>query len=160
MFVNLLIVAIVSILIRYILKFFAGILLMPFNALSLKRMNYDSSVHFYRLKWHDLLMVILSFVAMTYLISGVCASMLSWISEQHPENLFAKIFSLAAGSYIASGLSRDSALLYLQDQKNQIQTFPAFMGCMYVKLGVYVICVLFLIFPDITKYWSWMPYVK
>lgn len=161
MFIDLIIIIIVSALISFVFSLFAGILLLPFNFLSFKRMRNHTNLGVpFQAKWHDLLMIFLSFVTMTYLIAGISASMLSWAIERYPDKMFMHVFASLGGASIAFSLSRKAGLVGKQDERYHIKTYPGIIGSMFVNYPVLIISILLAIYPSLTKYWSWMPFVK
>jgi len=161
MFLDLLIISIVSALISFVLSLLAGILLLPFNFLSFKRISEQAKFGFtYQGKWHDLLMIVLSFLVMTYLISGISASMLSWVIERHQESEFMQIFASLGGVSVAFSFAKKAKLVGQQDIENLVPTYPGIIGSMFVGYSVFIISVILVIYPSFTKFWFWMPYVK
>lgn len=161
MFVDLIILSIASALISFVFSLLAGILLLPFNFLSFKRINEQAEFGIpYEGKWYDLLMIVLSFLVMTYLISGISASMLSWVLERHQESKFMQVFASLGGAVVAFSFARKAGLVGRQDDINQTKTFPGIIGSMFVNYPVLIISVLLAIYPSYTKFWFWMPYVK
>ena len=159
MIIDILILAAVSVVLYLILPFISDLISLPFNAFTINRLKHDAQfgIHF-QPKWFDLVLVFLAFSFFTYLFSGICASYLSWMSEKHPDSFFAKSIAVALGSVTASSFSRKSGKI--SQQEPLMSNLPSILAGMFVHVGVYIMCVLFLAIPKLIEYWSWMPYVK
>lgn len=100
---------------------------------------------------------LLAFIVFTYLFLGIGASYVGWAALKSADSEFLKFSALAFSLGIPFSLRRKSFEIVQQDPS--FIKLPSIRASRWVPFPVFITSVLFVVFPELMTYWSWMPFV-
>ena len=159
MFVTIIILIITSAIISMSLKFFLyDILCLPVNFVYYKKRKSDFYNQNDGSQIISFLGGVLLIILFTYLFTGISASFLSYATIRSGNSTFLKCASIAIALGSPFALKdRTRSLLRLNAESINI---PSVFASIWFSYTALITSFLILFFPELMRFWNWMPFVS